>query len=384
VSKCPYCDFNSHALREPLRADEYITAVVADLESSLPLVWGRTVASVFIGGGTPSLFSARQIGTLLTEIRSLLLIAPGAEITLEANPGAMEYDSFAGYGEAGINRISLGVQSFDDQALSRIGRIHGRAEIDRAIDAIGAAGIENFNIDLMYALPAQSVAGALADVRAAVECGPAHISHYQLTLEPNTAFALNPPELPDEDSAWEMQERCSEFLWQRDFSQYEVSAWAITDRQCQHNLNYWRFGDYLGLGAGAHSKLTLAANDVIRRQVRQRHPKAYLNALRTGNWIVEEVDLDERRLVFEFFLNQLRLRCGVRKPEFNERTGLEWKTVMKPVETAMEKGLLEDLGERLKPTELGWRFVNDIQQLFLPAAGAELGEKGLANRHLPQ
>jgi oxygen-independent coproporphyrinogen-3 oxidase len=366
VRKCPYCDFNSHEVREELPGDEYVRALLRDLEEELPLVWGRPVHSIFFGGGTPSLFSARQIETLLTGFRTLLQVSPEAEITMEANPGAIEHDSFSAYHDAGINRVSLGVQSFDDDRLKEIGRIHGRAEVEQAVAAIHRSGISNFNIDLMFALPGQSMEGAVQDVRAALACKPAHISHYQLTIEPNTAFHASPPVLPDDDSAWEMQGNCGEELSRAGFEQYEVSAWSRPGFQCRHNLNYWRYGDFLGIGAGAHGKITLPAEQTARRRIRQRHPKAWMKGVWEGVGVVEDKALSPGERVFEFFLNQLRLRDGVLKSQLQPRTGVAWSEVSGRVQIAVEKGLLRDQDDVLSPTELGWRFNNEIQALFLP------------------
>ncbi|HLF31662.1 MAG TPA: radical SAM family heme chaperone HemW [Xanthomonadales bacterium] len=366
VKKCPYCDFNSHALKGEIPAEEYIGALLADLENDLPLVWGRSVQSVFLGGGTPSLFSAGQIDRILAGVRSRLQLAPGAEVTLEANPGTVEHDSFAAYRDAGINRVSLGVQSFDDAALRRIGRIHGRNEVDKAIQSIGDAGLDNFNLDLMFGLPQQSLQDALRDLNQALGFGPAHLSHYQLTLEPNTGFAAQPPVLPGEDECWEMQQACAQVLDEAGFIQYEISAWALPGRQCAHNLNYWRFGDYLGIGAGAHGKVTLPATGVIRRLVKPRHPAAYLRSPKNANWYAETREIAGPERCFEFFLNQLRLRGGVDLDHFTPRTGLDWQAAQSAVQEAEHKGLLVRRGRKLMPTELGWRFINDTQALFLP------------------
>jgi len=346
--------------------DEYVQALLQDLAQELPLVWGRPVHSIFFGGGTPSLFTAGQIETLLTGFRTLLRVSPEAEITLEANPGTIEHDSFSAYHDAGINRVSLGVQSFDDSRLKEIGRIHGRAEVEQAVAGIHRSGIRNFNIDLMFALPGQSPDSAVQDVRQALACKPAHISHYQLTLEPNTAFHASPPVLPDEDSAWEMQQNCGEELSRAGFDQYEVSAWSRPGFQCRHNLNYWRYGDFLGIGAGAHGKITLPAEQAARRRIRQRHPKAWMKAVWEGAGVVEDNVLSPAERVFEFFLNQLRLRDGVLKSQLHPRTGVAWSEVSARVQIAVEKGLIRDENEKLKPTELGWRFSNEIQALFLP------------------
>jgi oxygen-independent coproporphyrinogen-3 oxidase len=366
LSKCPYCDFNSHAIKGELPADRYVDALLLDLEADLPLIWGRTVHSVFIGGGTPSLFPARQIERLLDGLRARLDMAPGAEVTLEANPGAAEHDRFVAYRDAGVNRISLGIQSFDDDLLRAIGRIHGRADAVRAVESVIKAGFERFNLDLMFALPGQSVAGALDDVKVALDFGPPHVSHYQLTLEPNTLFHARPPVLPDEDTAWAMQEACSGLLSGAGLVQYEVSAWSKTEGDCLHNLNYWRYGDFVGIGAGAHGKLTLPAKGAVHRRVRLRHPRDWMAAAKAGEAVAEDAVVPAADRAFEFFLNQLRLRAGVLKFQFTPRTGLPWSAVESPVDEAISKGLLEDHGDRLVATDLGWRFVNEIQALFLP------------------
>jgi len=366
VRKCPYCDFNSHAVRGEMPGDEYVEALLKDLEEELPLVWGRPVHSIFFGGGTPSLFSAGQIETLLTGFRSLLPVSPEVEITLEANPGTIEHDSFSAYHDAGVNRVSLGAQSFDDDLLKQIGRIHGRAEIEQAVAAIHRSGISNFNIDLMFALPGQSPESARQDVLAAMACGPTHISHYQLTIEPNTAFHASPPILPGDESAWGMQQTCGNKLAEKGYEQYEISAWALPGFQCRHNLNYWRYGDFLGIGAGAHGKVTLPATGSARRRVRQRHPAAWMKYVREGSGVAEDHELDANERVFEFFLNQLRLRDGVLKKQLLPRTGVDWNDVSDRVQIAIDKGLLTEESDRLLATELGWRFNNEIQALFLP------------------
>lgn len=364
--KCPYCDFNSHAPGGELPTDAYIDALFRDLEHELPLVWGRTVQAVFFGGGTPSLFSAGQVERMLDGFRQRLNVAPGAEVTLEANPGTTERDSFLAYRQAGINRVSLGVQSFDDGMLGRIGRIHGRADVERALESIRRSGIDNFNLDLMFALPGQDAATAAADVALALEAGPSHLSHYQLTIEPNTAFHADPPKLPGEDAAWSMQEHCTGTLEAAGMKQYEISAWSKPGAECRHNLNYWQYGDFIGIGAGAHGKITLPAPNEVRRRIRTRHPRAWMEAAGGHAAIAGDRPVDAGDRVFEFFLNQLRLRGGVRKSMFGPRTGLGWEAVEERVASAVEKGLLEDRGERLVPTASGWRFVNDIQAMFLP------------------
>ena len=366
VRKCPYCDFNSHAVRDQLPAEEYVQALVADLEKDLPLVWGRPVHSIYFGGGTPSLFSADMIASLLSDVRARLDLRPDVEITLEANPGTIEHDSFAAYTEAGINRVSLGVQSFDNALLKSIGRIHGRREIEQSLMSLNSAGVSNFNIDLMYGLPGQSPAQSVRDIELAVSAGPAHVSFYQLTIEPNTAFAAQSPQLPTDDTAWGMHQAGLELLETNNYGQYEVSAYAQPGKRSRHNMNYWKFGDFLGIGAGAHGKITSASDGHVRRFAKHRHPKRYLQGLKTGDWCAETRVLRDDELVFEFFLNQLRLRDGVTKKDFSARTGLHWSVVESRVEEAVNKGLLEFHHEYIRHTALGWKFVNDIQQMFLP------------------
>jgi oxygen-independent coproporphyrinogen-3 oxidase len=364
-SKCPYCDFNSHAAGDDPPMDSYVDALLKDLEHELPLVWGRPVQAIFFGGGTPSLFSAEQIGRLLSGVRAMLTLEPNPEVTLEANPGTLERDSFKSYRDAGVNRVSLGVQSFSDPALQALGRIHGRDEALRAVESLRSAGLENFNIDLMFALPGQALEGAVEDVRTAIACRPAHLSHYQLTIEPNTAFHAQPPALPDADLAWEMQEACGESLEAAGFRQYEISAWSRPGHECRHNLNYWRYGDFIGIGAGAHGKITMPAEQAVRRRIRLRHPASWMQSVESGR-LAEDRSVEPAERIFEFFLNQLRLRQGVRISQFEPRTGLLWGAVAERVEDAIHKGLLAREGDLLRPTELGWRFSNDTQAIFLP------------------
>lgn len=367
VRKCPYCDFNSHELRGDLQQQEYVDALLRDLELELPLVWGRPVHSIFFGGGTPSLFNAEQIGRFLQGVRGLLTLAPDAEITLEANPGTTERDSFSAYREAGVNRVSLGVQSFNDGSLGRLGRIHGRDEVFTALESIRRAKMKNFNLDLMFALPGQSLGEALSDIELAISYKPAHISHYQLTIEPNTAFHVHKPPLPGDELAWDMQDHCAERLGSAGYRQYEISAWSKEERQCRHNLNYWSYGDFIGIGAGAHGKITLPAEDGIRRRIRARHPKSWMAGAGTAEVLADNRLLSREDRVFEFFLNQLRLRGGVQKLQFEPRTGLPWSSVASRVTSLIDKGLLEEQGDRLAPTPTGWRFVNDMQSVFLPS-----------------
>lgn len=366
VRKCPYCDFNSHTAPESLPADAYISALIRDLEQDLSLVWGRPVQSIYFGGGTPSLFSADQLAVFLSAVRARLNLRPDIEITLEANPGTIEHDSFPAYANAGINRVSLGVQSFDNDMLRQIGRIHGRSEIEQSLQSLKLSGISNLNIDLMYALPGQSPEQSRRDIELAIEAGPTHISFYQLTIEPNTPFAAHPPRLPEDDTAWEMQQSGVENLETASYGQYEISAFALKGKKSRHNMNYWRYGDFLAIGAGAHGKITSPVDGKIWRYAKHRHPKRYLQGLDSGDWCAERRSLDSEERVFEFFLNQLRLRQGVYIKDFSARTGLSWKVVEQRVQQAVDRGLLEIHQERVRPTGLGWKFVNDIQQVFLP------------------
>jgi len=371
VKKCPYCDFNSHEGRQPVPFGEYIDALITDLEQDLPLVWGRPLVSIFIGGGTPSLFSATDIGRLLQAVSSRLIVRPDAEITLEANPGAIEHDEFEAYHAAGVNRVSLGVQSFDDGCLGRIGRIHGSREVHQALDSLTRSGLERYNLDLMYGLPGQTVQQAREDIEQALSWQPRHVSHYQLTLEPNTAFGHAPPDLPDEPSIDVMQSDCSELLRSAGMSQYEVSAWAVQGSECQHNNNYWRFGDYLGIGAGAHGKLTDLHQQRVVRTAKHRHPKRYLESIASGRFTQSRRELGPDDLVFEFFLNQLRLRRPLQKAEFEARTGLPWSATAEPVQSACERGFLVDQPDSIETTPQGWDFLNDLQAIFLPEKGLE-------------
>ncbi|HET6725616.1 MAG TPA: radical SAM family heme chaperone HemW [Gammaproteobacteria bacterium] len=363
VKKCPYCDFNSHPLRGGLPEPEYLAALLRDLDEELARIPGRAIETVFFGGGTPSLFSADAIGRVLDATGGHL--AGDAEITLEANPGTVEHGAFAAYRAAGVNRLSLGAQSFDAAALTRLGRIHGPDEIALAVGEIDAAGFDNFNLDLMYGLPDQTLAGALDDIERAVALKPAHISHYQLTLEPQTAFARRPPPLPDDDAIWEMQRTCQAALANAGFRQYETSAYARSGRQCRHNLNYWQYGDYLGIGAGAHGKLTHGP-EVLRR-AKLRHPTRYRGAAGHAKAFTENaVDGDDR--VFEFMLNALRLNAGFDRTLFESRTGCDLARAEAPLALAMDKGLLARDGERYYPTDRGRAWLNDLQALFLPEA----------------
>lgn len=368
VRKCPYCDFNSHAAPTRLPQAQYVRALLEDLEHDLPRAGGRELVSVFFGGGTPSLFEPDWVGELLRGVRERIACAPDLEVTLEANPGTLERGRFAAYRQAGVNRVSLGAQSFDEGHLRVLGRIHGRGDIERAAEELHAAGIENFNLDLMYGLPGQTPAQALADLEAALVLGPAHISHYQLTLEPGTVFYHRPPSLPTDDEVWDMQLACQERLARHGYQQYEVSAYARPGRRCRHNLNYWRFGDYLGIGAGAHGKLSDPRSSTVLRTARCRQPRTYLTrsaALR----VVESRLVAPEELPFEYMLNALRLLDGFELEHFTAHTGLAADVLGGALAAACRRGLLaEKTPGTWAPTELGRRFLNDLQALFLPDA----------------
>lgn len=366
IRKCPYCDFNSHALHGDLPEQAYVDALMADLELELPRVWGRTVHSVFFGGGTPSLFSARAIGAIIDGVAARVRLAPAAEITLEANPGTVEHDRFEGYRAAGVNRVSLGIQSFDSAHLHALGRIHDADQARSAVRAVIDAGFDNFNLDLMWALPGQEVDQALADVETALSFEPPHVSHYQLTIEPNTVFAARPPTLPDEETVWTMQDACGERLAVAGFDNYEISAWARPNRACRHNLNYWRFGDYLGIGAGASGKITLPAEGAVLRTRRKKIPHSWLAAAADGAFIAEQSPVKDVDLAFEYMLNRTRLAESIALDEFKARTGLERSALEPGLTRARQLGLLEADGDGVIRTERGARFLNDLQALFLP------------------
>ena len=363
IRKCPYCDFNSHAVKNGVPEAEYIDALITDLEHSLPLIWGRSIQTIFMGGGTPSLFSAESISRLLDAIRARVPLLPDAEITLEANPGTFETEKFAGYRAAGINRLSIGIQSFNDQHLQALGRVHNATEAQQAID-IARAHFDNFNLDLMYALPQQTLAEALTDIDTAIAAGSTHISAYHLTLEPNTAFAAAPPALPEDDVCADIQEAIEARLAAAGFEHYETSAFARPGRQTRHNLNYWRFGDYLGIGAGAHGKISFP--DRILRQARHRHPAEYLRAIQQGSAIQNEEIVPRDQLPFEFMLNALRLTGGFELALFAERTGLPLTTILPELDRAEADGLLARDHLRVWPTAKGQRFLNTLLERFLP------------------
>ena len=362
--KCPYCDFNSHQA-ESIPERDYVDALLQDLETDLPLVWGRRIESIFIGGGTPSLFSAEAIERLFSGLRSLLNFAPSIEITMESNPGSADAANYRGYREAGVNRLSIGIQSFDDQQLAILGRIHDSAQAESAFALARAAGFDNINVDLMFGLPGQTPDAARADLQRAIALSPEHISHYQLTIEPNTLFHKHPPsQMPDDDLCWEQQQACQQQLSEQGYRQYEISAYAGAARESQHNLNYWQFGDYLGIGAGAHGKITLAGENRVLRRVRLRQPRAYLQQ-RAQKRISNEVELPPADLCFEFMLNALRLTDGFDSRLFHDNTGLSLNQLLPTLERARDKGLLEFNASRIKPTTLGYCHLNDLQALFL-------------------
>lgn len=379
VRKCPYCDFNSHEIRgagaaqagatstlDPALEADYVAALVRDLESALPGIWGRPVRSVFFGGGTPSLLSAAAVDALLSAVRARVILAADAEITLEANPGTFEARKFAEFRAAGVNRLSVGVQSFRVESLMALGRIHDADQARKALE-IARANFDDFNVDLMYALPGQDLAGALADIEAALAYAPTHLSAYHLTIEPNTLFHRHPPVLPDDDISADMQEAIEARLAQAGFVHYETSAFARPGRQCRHNLNYWTFGDYLGIGAGAHSKLSFA--DRVVRQMRWKHPREYLEKATSGNAIQHEHAVMADGLPFEFMMNALRLTEGFALEDFEAHTGLPVHAVTRELAQAEARGLLERDHRRVRPTLKGQRFLNDLLQIFLKDPG---------------
>jgi len=366
VRKCPYCDFNSHALRGELPEAAYLAALLIDLEHEARRAQGRELVSIFFGGGTPSLFSAGAMGKLLEAVARQLPLAADLEVTMEVNPGTVEYASLAPYRVAGINRLSVGVQSFDDGQLERIGRIHNAAEAVAAVEAARTAGFDNLNLDLMYGLPGQDTDQALADLEQALALAPEHLSHYQLTIEPNTWFHKHRPVLPDPDHCWEMQLACQQRMAAADFGQYEISAYARPGHQCRHNLNYWQFGDYLAIGAGAHGKLTRPDGLAVTRHFKPRHPRAYMQACEQGNTSVQQRPVMGVELLFEFALNAWRLKNGVPLGLLNQRTGLILESEQEPWRTALARGWLVLDNDRIGPTSEGQRWLDDLTALFLP------------------
>nr|WP_315478782.1 radical SAM family heme chaperone HemW [uncultured Rhodoferax sp.] len=363
LKKCPYCDFNSHEQSaQGLQEQRYIDAVIADLEAALPLIWGRTVHSIFIGGGTPSLFSPQSIDRLLADIRARLRLEANCEITMEANPGTFEKDRFRAFRSAGVTRLSIGVQSFNDDHLKALGRVHDRAQALAAVEE-AAQSFDTFNLDIMYALPGQTMEQLDADVKLALQFAPPHISIYHLTIEPNTYFAKFPPQIPEDDTAYAMLDHITELTGVAGLERYEVSAYAQPAHRCFHNLNYWQFGDYLGIGAGAHSKLSFAHRVV--RQVRFRDPARYMEQALAGNALAQDNEVARADLPFEYMLNALRLRNGFGLRDFTERTGLAFTAIEASLQEAERKGLIERDFARVRPTVRGFDFLSDLQALFL-------------------
>jgi len=362
VRKCPYCDFNSHEAKGEVPEKEYLDALRRDLEMSLPLIWGRKIYTIFIGGGTPSLMSAAGMDRLMSDLRSLLPLDGACEITMEANPGTFEAEKFRSYRDSGINRLSIGIQSFNSEHLKALGRIHDDGEAKRAVE-IALANFDNFNLDLMYALPNQSLEQARQDIQTAIDFKPPHLSLYHLTMEPNTLFAKYPPQLPDDDLSADMQDMIAELTTANGYGHYEVSAYAKPGHQARHNLNYWQFGDYLGIGAGAHGKLSFPHRVV--RQVRYREPRLYMENALAGNATASSDEVPREQLPFEFMLNALRLREGFALALFTERTGLPITAIEGALQAAEARGLIERDLAHVKPTERGFDFLSDLQQLFL-------------------
>ena len=375
VRKCPYCDFNSHEAPSTLPEFDYVDAMLRDLEQDLPLVWARPITSIFIGGGTPSLFSAEALDHLFSGLRARLKLLPDIEITLEANPGTVEVGKFRDFRALGINRLSIGVQSFNDSQLKALGRIHGAREAIAAAEAAHAAGFSDFNLDLMHGLPGQSVTDGEADLRQAIALAPTHISYYQLTLEPNTWFYNHPPSLPDDEHLADIEEAGQTLLAIAGYAQYEVSAYARPGQRCAHNLNYWEYGDYLGIGAGAHGKITLPAEQRILRRARIKNPRDYQLHAGTPTAYSEEQP-KPLEAAFEFMLNALRLQHGFAPHLFLERTGLPLGRIQDAMQCAESQGLLDWNIQNIRPTPQGWRYLNDLMQVFLPENESE----GLPNR----
>lgn len=381
VRKCPYCDFNSYTLHGELEERRYIEALQRDLQAQAPEVAGREVISVFLGGGTPSLFSPRAVADLLESARQHLTLASDLEVTLEANPGTIERGRFAEYRATGINRVSLGAQSFDDARLAALGRIHCADETRRAAAELHAAGLDNFNIDLMYGLPGQDVGAALRDIEEALALSPSHLSHYQLTIEAGTVFAGKPPTLPEDDVVDAMLDACRGRLERTGFAQYEVSAHAAAGRRCRHNLNYWSFGDYLGIGAGAHGKLSFAAAAEVVRTTQIREPRRYLSS--AGGGVFTRAAVPERELPFEFMLNALRLVAGFEVPTFTARTGLPWEIVADTMADLVGEGLIVAAGPCYRASPLGMRFLNDVLLRFVTETAKTAGQTELSTAPQP-
>lgn len=360
VQKCPYCDFNSHALKGEVPHQEYVDHLLADLDADLPLTGGRSVSTIFIGGGTPSLLSAEAMQSLLDGVRARIPVAKDAEITMEANPGTVEADRFSGYQRAGVNRISIGVQSFSSEKLERLGRIHGPEEAKRAAQLATGLGLRSFNLDLMHGLPDQSLEEALDDLRQAIALNPPHLSWYQLTIEPNTLFGSRPPPLPDDDALWDIFQQGHELLTAAGYQQYETSAYAKPGYQCRHNLNYWRFGDYLGIGCGAHGKLTFSDGRIVRTE-KTKHPRGFMQ----GNYLAKQHEVAAADRPFEFFMNRFRLLESAPRDEFRIYTGLDESVIRPQLDRALAQGYLTENADRWQITEHGKLFLNSLLELFL-------------------
>ncbi|EMJ9776358.1 radical SAM family heme chaperone HemW [Morganella morganii] len=360
VQKCPYCDFNSHALKGEVPHDDYVAHLLADLDADLPLVARREIRTIFIGGGTPSLLSAEAMQTLMDGVRARIPVAADAEVTMEANPGTVEADRFSGYQKAGINRISIGVQSFGDDKLIRLGRIHDAGEAKRAARLAATLGLRSFNLDLMHGLPEQHLGEALSDLRQAIELAPPHLSWYQLTIEPNTSFGSRPPVLPDDDLLWDIFSQGHQLLTQAGYVQYETSAYAKPGFQCQHNLNYWRFGDYLGIGCGAHGKISFADGRILRT-VKTKHPRGYME----GRYLDQQNDVATEDRPFEFFMNRFRLLEAMPRSDFTDYTGLPESVVRPQIEAALNAGEISETATHWQITEHGKLFLNTLLERFL-------------------
>ncbi|MBD3671669.1 MAG: radical SAM family heme chaperone HemW [Gammaproteobacteria bacterium] len=366
IQKCPYCDFNSHAIESGFDEQSYVNALLKDLDSQLPLIWGRPVRTVFIGGGTPSLISGSAMTQLLSELRARLGLGPEVEITLEANPGTADSRNFGEYRQAGINRLSLGIQSLHDQRLRELGRIHDAKEAGTAVRLARDAGFENINLDMMFGLPGQSVESAMQELRALLEFEPEHVSYYQLTLEPNTLFYKHPPVLPEEDEVDDIHLAGMEQLASRGYGRYEISAFARNKQDCAHNINYWAYGDYLGIGAGAHSKISSPGAESIRRMVKQKHPQRYMQAAGTVENLMQDFEVGMADRPFEFMMNAMRMPQGVERESFTQRTAIDWQGVAHIVAAAVEAGQMEIDTHTIQPSESGIRFLNDLIARFLP------------------
>lgn len=364
IKKCPYCDFNSHESKNEIPEKRYLEALIKDLENELPYVWGRSIESIFIGGGTPSLFSAESINTLLSRLRERLNIRPNIEITMEANPSTFEQERFNGFRQSGINRLSIGIQSYNDQHLKALGRIHNGSEATDAADIAKKAGFDNFNLDLMFGLPKQTVEEALSDLKRATNTQPNHISWYQLTIEENTLFHYSPPAVPNDELIWEMQKSGQALLKEASYEQYEVSAYAQKQQQSKHNINYWKFGDYLGIGAGAHGKITMPDGSIIRH-TKYRHPEEYMTKSLDNKARSTQKQLKIEDVIFEFMLNIARLKCGFTVETFEQRTLLKFFHIEKKLLSLIEEGLMTKNNKYYKPSDKGYLFVNDIVNHFL-------------------